>query len=131
MNFPVFEFEATLTTGTLGNPKQLPRPVVKMHTLIPPAAKPVTDADVQAYFDANKGRMQGRTMEQVGGQIKQFLAGQRETDARNDLLAQARKYSKVRMVIDAPRMEVAVAPNDPSKGPATAKVTIVEFSEFQ
>ncbi len=43
MNFPVFEFEAILTTGTLGNPKQLPRPVVKIQTFAPPATIPVTE----------------------------------------------------------------------------------------
>ena len=43
MNFPVFEFEAILITGTLGKPKQLPRPVVKMHRFAPPADMPVTD----------------------------------------------------------------------------------------
>jgi hypothetical protein len=94
-------------------------------------AKPVTDEDVKTYFDANQAKMQGKTLEQMSGQIKPFLTGQRETEARNALLADVRKNAKVRVLLDAPRADVAVAPNDPAKGPAGAKVTIVEFSEFQ
>ncbi len=94
-------------------------------------AKPVTDDEIKAYFDANQARMQGKTIEQMSGQIKNFLAGQREGDARNNLLAEARKNAKVRMVIDAPRVEVAIAANDPSEGAKDAKVTVVEFSDFQ
>ena len=94
-------------------------------------AKPATDDEIKAYFDANQARMGGKPLEQMSGQIKNFLVGQRETEARNALLADVRKSAKVRVLLDAPRVEVAVAPNDPTKGPAGAKVTIVEFSEFQ
>ena len=94
-------------------------------------AKPATDDEIKAYFDANQARMGGKPLEQMSGQIKNFLVGQRETEARNALLADVRKSAKVRVLLDAPRVEVAVAPNDPAKGPAGAKVTIVEFSEFQ
>ena len=93
--------------------------------------KPVTDEEVKTYFDANQARMQGKTLEQIAPQVKNFLAGQRENEARNALLAEVRASSKVRLLLDAPRVEVAIAPNDPAKGPASAKVTIVEFSEFQ
>ncbi len=94
-------------------------------------AKPVTDDEIKAYFDANQARMQGKTLEQMSGQIKNFLAGQREGDARNNLLAEVRKSSKVRILLDAPRAEIALAANDPIKGNPKAKVTVVEFSDFQ
>lgn len=93
--------------------------------------KPVTDEDVKTYFDANAARMQGRTLEQVGPQVKTFLTTQRENEARTALLNDVKATAKVRLVLDAPRVEVAVAANDPTKGPANAKVTIIEFSEFQ
>lgn len=100
-------------------------------TKVAEKVKPVTDEDVKTYFDTNQARMQGRTLEQIAPQIKNFLASQRESEARNALLTEVRATSKVKMVLDAPRVEVAVAANDPIKGPADAKVTIVEFSEFQ
>lgn len=93
--------------------------------------KPVTDEDIKGYYDTNQARMQGKTLEQVSGQVKSFLAGQRETEARNAILADAKKSAKVRMVIDSPRVEVAIGPTDPSEGAKDAKVTIVEFSDFQ
>ena len=94
-------------------------------------AKPVTDEEIQAYYTANQNRMGGKPIEQMTGQIKQFLVGQKETEARNALLTEVRTTAKVRVVLDAPRAEVAIAANDPAKGPASAKVTVVEFSEFQ
>jgi hypothetical protein len=93
--------------------------------------KPVTDEDIKAYFDANQARMQGKTLEQTSGQIKSFIGGQRETDARNNLLAEVRKSADVKILLDVPRIEVAVAPNDPVKGGKGAKVTVIEFSDFQ
>jgi hypothetical protein len=94
--------------------------------------KPVTDEDVKAYFDANQGRMQGKTLEQSSGQIKGFLASQRESEAKNNLLADVRKSANVKILMDVPRAEIAVAPNDPVKGGGKdAKVTVIEFSDFQ
>lgn len=94
--------------------------------------KPVTDEDVKGYFDANQARMQGKTLEQASGQIKSFLGGQRETEARNTLLADVRKSADVKILLDVPRVEIAVAANDPVKGGGKgAKVTVIEFSDFQ
>lgn len=93
--------------------------------------QPVTDAEVSAYFENNKGRMGGKTLDQVSGQIKQQLTGQREGAAREALIKELKEKAQVKVTLDAPRANVSVAANDPVKGPATAKVTIVEFSEFQ
>lgn len=93
--------------------------------------KPVTDGEVEGYFKANSARMGGRTLEQVSGQIKSFLTTQQETVARDGILAELKSKAEVKVLLDAPRVEVALAPNDPVKGPKDAKVTIVEFSEFQ
>jgi protein-disulfide isomerase len=94
-------------------------------------AKPVTDADVEAFYSANSARMGGKTLEQVSGQIRSQLASQREGEARQNLIAELKTKADVRVTLEPPRVTVAVAPNDPIKGPADAKVTIVEFSDFQ
>lgn len=94
-------------------------------------ATPVTDADAKAYYDANVARMRGRTLEQVASQIKLMLRNQRGSGARAAVLAELMKDASVKIVLDAPRADVAVAANDPMKGPKDAKVTIVEFSDFQ
>lgn len=93
--------------------------------------QPVTDAEVSAYYEANKGRMGGKTLEQVGPQVRQQLVSQKQNVARDALLRELKQKAQVKVMLDAPRATVTLAANDPVKGPATAKVTIVEFSEFQ
>jgi len=92
---------------------------------------PVNDADVQLFYEGNKGRFPGKTMEQAAPQIKSTLANQRESNARASLIAELKTKADVKLLLDLPRADVAVAANDPVKGPADAKVTIIEFSEFQ
>jgi len=92
---------------------------------------PVTDQDVQDFFNKNKSRMRGRTLDQVKGQIKNYLAGQRGPEARNKLLAELKKDATIKIVFDVPRADIAVSANEPARGPANAPVTIVEYSDFQ
>jgi protein-disulfide isomerase len=94
-------------------------------------ATPVTDADAKAYYDANVARMRGRTLEQVASQITLMLRNQRGDAARAAVLAELMKDASVKIVLDAPRADVVIAANDPMKGSKDAKVTIVEFSDFQ
>jgi len=94
-------------------------------------AKPVTDADVEAYFKANSARMGGKTLEQISAQIRPFLVSQQEAGARGNLLTELKAKAEVKITLDPPRADVVIAANDPVKGPKDAKVTIVEFSEFQ
>ncbi len=94
-------------------------------------AKPVTDADVEAFFNANQARMGGKTLDQMSTQIKTYLESQGQTAARAALLEEIRSKTEIRVTLDPPRADVKVAANDPVKGPEGAKVTIIEFSEFQ
>jgi protein-disulfide isomerase len=94
--------------------------------------KPVTDADVQQFYEANKDRAQGRTLDQLRGPIQEFLAEQRKQQARAQLIDDLKHTSGgLRVLLDPPRVAVAVAPTDPVKGPASAPITIVEFSDYQ
>lgn len=94
--------------------------------------QPVTDADVQQFYDANKERAQGRTLEQLRQPIHEFLLGQRQQQARARLVDDLKaKGSGVKVMLDPPRVAVEVAPTDPVKGPANAPITIVEYSDFQ
>jgi hypothetical protein len=94
--------------------------------------RPVTDAEVQAFYEQNKERAQGRSLDQLRQPIMDFLVSQREQQARAQLVDELRnKAGNVRVLLEPPRVEVAVAPTDPSKGPETAPVTIVEYSDYQ
>ncbi|MCO6439313.1 MAG: SurA N-terminal domain-containing protein [Phycisphaerae bacterium] len=91
----------------------------------------ITDAEVEAFYNQNQARMGGRTLEQIAGQIRQYLQTQRQGSAKSALLAELKANTNVRVNLEPPRLQVAVGPNDPTRGPKDAPVTIVEFSEFQ
>ena len=89
---------------------------------------PVTDADVDAFYEENKSQIP-RPKEQVADQIKGYLEGMRQQQARTDFFKGLEGKYKVEMKLEPVR--VSVAATGPSRGPATAPVTIVEFSDFQ
>lgn len=92
----------------------------------------VTDADVQQFFEANKDRAQGRTLEQLRQPIEEFLGSQRRQQARAQLVDELKaKGSGVKVLLDPPRVALDIAATDPVKGPANAPITIVEYSDFQ
>lgn len=95
-------------------------------------AVPVSDAEIAQFFEANRERAQGRTLEQLRGQIKDFLESQRTLQARAQLVEELKaKSAGVKVMLDPPRYTVATAAIDPVRGPATAPITIIEFSDYQ
>jgi len=95
-------------------------------------ARKVTDAEVVAFYQANVGQMQGRSLEQMSPAITRFLEQQEENGARQSLVAELKKSGPaVRIMLEAPRAEIALTSADPAIGNAKAPVTIVEFSDFQ
>ena len=94
--------------------------------------KPVGDAEVVTFYQSNINQMQGRSLEQMSPAINRYLADQQRDTARMALVAELKKAGPaIRVSLDAPRMTVALAPTDPALGPASAPVTLVEFSDFQ
>lgn len=94
--------------------------------------RPVTEADIKAFYEENKERAQGRTLEQLRGPIVEYLESQRSAQARAQLVDELRsKAGSVRVLLEPPRTEVAVLPTDATQGPADAPVTIVEYSDYQ
>ena len=95
-------------------------------------AQPVGDAEIAQFYEQNKDRAQGRPLEQLRGQIKDFLESQRKQQARAQLIAELKtKGNDVRVLLDPPRYAVAIEDHDPIRGEATAPVTLVEFSDYQ
>ncbi len=93
--------------------------------------QPVSDAEIQQFFETNKDRTQGRTLDELQGRIRDFLMSQRRQQAKAQLVDDLKKKSPARVLLDPPRQSVEVAADDPSVGPATASVTLVEFSDYQ
>ena len=94
---------------------------------------PVTEDDIKQLFEANKDRAQGLTLEQLRGQISEYLSGQREQQAHAQLVDELKRKrgESMRVTLEPPRQTVELAAHDPAIGPATAPVTLVEFSDYQ
>jgi len=90
--------------------------------------KPVTDADVDLFYTQNQARLRG-TKEQIAPQIRQYLEQLNDQTAKKDFIAGLRKEHQVDYKLEPLRVEVAAT--GPSRGPANAPVTIVEFADFQ
>ena len=91
---------------------------------------PVTDDDVGFWYQTNQARVQGAPLDQVRQPIRQFLTQQRMQSVREQYLGTLKTKTTVRVMLDPPRQTVATA-GSPSKGPASAPIELVEFSDFQ
>jgi len=91
----------------------------------------VGDADVERFYNENRARMGGKSLDEMKDPIRQYLAAQNQAQARLAMVERLSATTKVEVVLDAPRVAIAVKEGEPTKGPAAAPVTVVEYSEFQ
>lgn len=88
----------------------------------------ISPQEVKDFYVANQARIR-QPLERVGPEIERHLKNQRAASWRAALVSELRKGSTIALLIDPPRVRVGAS--GPSRGPATAPVTIVEFSDFQ
>jgi protein-disulfide isomerase len=91
---------------------------------------PVADADVEKFYEANRARLPQQP--DIKQQIRRYLENQREGERRDAYVSELRERSKVAVSLAPPpvtRVTVDIQ-GAPSKGPESAPVTIVEFSDF-
>ena len=91
----------------------------------------VSDADVAAWYQANQGRLQGAPLDQVRQPIRAFLTQERMQGVRAQYIDTLKAKTTVTVMLDPPRQKVAMVASSPSRGPASAPVEVVEFSDFQ
>jgi protein-disulfide isomerase len=89
-----------------------------------------SDAEVQKVYEANKAQLGNATLDQVKERIVQYLQGQQEAELQEKLLAGLREKYKTTIALKPPKIEVADG-GAPSRGPADAPVTIIEFSDYE
>ncbi len=87
-------------------------------------------AEIDAWYEANKTRVNGQTKEQLAPQVTAMLKGQKAGEAQRTYLAGLRQKYGAKIVMEPPRIDVALD-DDAAKGPDKAPVTIVEFSDYQ
>jgi len=88
----------------------------------------VTDADVSAFYDHNR-RDISKPFEEVRPAIAKYLTQQAVADARRAWFAGLRAKYSARSTLEPLRDPVGT--DGPSRGPKDARVTIVEFADFQ
>jgi predicted DsbA family dithiol-disulfide isomerase len=88
-----------------------------------------SDEDVAAFYEKNKARLPG-PRDQALVQIRRQMTEQSRTRFRDALLRRLKRAYGFRSYLDPLRTDVATA-GHPSRGPATATVTIVELSDFE
>jgi protein-disulfide isomerase len=91
-----------------------------------------TEADVAKFYEENKARING-DLNTVRNQIAQYLQERERQRLEEELSARLRKNANIRWLITEPPQPVQniSIDDDPMRGPATAPVTIVEFTDFQ
>jgi len=93
---------------------------------------PVTEAQAQEFYSQNKERISGE-FAQTKDRIIKYMQEKREQEATLAFAEQLRRASAIQINLNAPESPVFQISTDdqPSKGNADAKVTIVEFTDFQ
>ncbi len=91
-----------------------------------------SEAELKAFYEENASQMGGKSFEEMGPRISGFLKQQKAKDAIGKTLEQLRTAHGVKVSLAAPDLpRIEVEAKGPAKGPATAKVTIIAFSDFQ
>lgn len=93
----------------------------------------VSVEEAKKFFEENKARLPpqlaGQEFDKVQDTIVQGVTSQRRREAMGSIIEDIKSQAGVKVMLHAPKVQVAA--EGPAKGPKTAKVTIVEFSDFQ
>jgi protein-disulfide isomerase len=88
-------------------------------------------AIVERLYEQNKARFAGQTREQALARVREALTERDRTQGRQAYLKQLRRSARVTSRLEVPRIGIEVPADAPSRGPRTAPVTIVEFTDYQ
>jgi len=86
---------------------------------------------VRATYEKHKAQLGGMTFEQLQDRIRRSLHDQAIAERAALYRLGLKKDTQVTILLEAPRTQVEVPAQAPSQGPADAKVTIVEFLDYQ
>jgi hypothetical protein len=89
-----------------------------------------TDAEVEQWYNENKGRMGNKTLADLKEQIAAQLKNQRQQQRQQEFLQSLRKTADLKILLKPPVIPLTLE-GSPTRGPDTAPVTIVEFSDYQ
>ena len=89
-----------------------------------------TEAEIQAWYQANPARVNGATLAQVHDPIRSLIAEERMDTARASYVESLKTKTNITILLEPPRFEVTDG-GRPVRGPAQAPIEMIEFSDFQ
>lgn len=91
-----------------------------------------TEEEVAKFFAENKATLKG-DLDSLRNQIAAYLREQDQFRLESELSARLRKGANIRILLTEPTLPALAVSvdDDPVRGPATAAVTVVEFTDFQ
>lgn len=107
------------------------QPLPELKTLL--GGKTVSEADMRAFFEANKSRLPpGTTFESVRPELENFMQGQQIGEQVRQELAQLEQKGRIKVLLKtpvAPLVKLDLA-GLPFRGSETATVVVVEASDY-
>ena len=99
---------------------------------LPSRTLPVSDDEIELIYERNKDRFEGQSLEDMQPMLRTAIEQQRPTQALNQFMKDLQVAADdVVILLDPPRQRIETLAEDPSRGPGSAPVVIVEFSDFQ
>jgi protein-disulfide isomerase len=88
-----------------------------------------TDADIQRFYAENQSQLGGQSIDDLRQSIELYLRQQRNSEQRDTFVEGLRQARGVTQLLKPPTIPVRA--EGPTRGPADAPVTIVEFSDYE
>jgi protein-disulfide isomerase len=139
MQLSVYEIESEALERTINdmlliaeaNRRNVP-PEEIVRTEISEKSHPPTEAEVAKFYADNKTRI-GKDLDSVRNQLAEYLQEQGRQRLERTMSDTLRKGAQIRLLISEPQppTQIISTDDDPSRGVATAPVTVVEFTDFQ
>ena len=89
-----------------------------------------TDDEIKKVYDENKEALQNAPLESVKGKVIDYLKAQRSGVRQQAFVEELKKKYPTKISLKAPVIEVGTG-GRPVLGPATAPITIIEFSDYE
>jgi protein-disulfide isomerase len=91
-----------------------------------------SEAEISKFYTEHQKNLTG-TLDSLRGSISNYLQEEQQQKLEIDLAQKLRKQANIRLLISEPPplVQSISVDDDPSRGEATAPVTVVEFTDFQ
>lgn len=101
-----------------------------MQSVMTAAETPPSDIELRAVYDMMRDRYASLSEDRAFGQIRMQLTTQRMNRRRMEFVRELKRAARVNVRLQGPRLSIDEG-DSPVDGPASAPVTIVEFSDFE